>query len=104
MSLVIPRSLACGLHCRIHGAAMISAIEQEFFQYRSAACNKPGTHAGHIGPFGEAAEYHKPGKAVAAKTMSRFEGAERTGVFVEIDLGITLVRGNDKSVTVGKFE
>src|SRR6478672_3344458 len=51
MMLVVPGCLASRLNRRVHGAAMVGTVEEEFLKYRRIARGKPRTHAWNIGSF-----------------------------------------------------
>src|SRR5688572_18200609 len=88
---------------KAHRASMISAIQEEARQQRRVAGHAAGTEAGRIRAFRQAGKDDEV-LEVASQPMGGLERAERRPRLVEIDLGITLVRGDDEAVTVGVVE
>src|SRR5450755_1269616 len=83
---------------------MIGPVKQERLDQRSIARNVSRTQAGCVGSLGKTSESKQSRVAVASERLRRRESAERWRRFVEIDLGITLVGGNQEIVTVGQLE
>ena len=83
---------------------MIGAVEQEFLQDFRIAGDEARAHARHVGALRQAAETHQPRIAGAAQPVRGLQAAERRLRFVEIDLGVALVGGDDEAVPVGQVE
>jgi len=104
MFFIGPCSGAGCLDRRIHRAAMIGAIEQEFRENFRIAGDEAGAHARYVGSLRQAAERNEPAKIAAPQALRRLQGAERRPVLVEVDLRVTLVRSDDKTVAIRQFE
>ena len=99
MLLVIPCRDGCCLHGRAHRAAVVSTIQQEFFQNVRITRNEPRAHAWHIGTLRQAGKRDQVAVAAANQLLRGLQRAERS-FGIEIDFGITLVGVNDEAVPV----
>ena len=90
MGFVVPGGNAGGLHDRAHGAAVVSAVEQELFDEVGVARYKAAAQARHIAALTETGQSDQALKVTAAQKLGRLQTAQRRFV-AEIDFAVALV-------------
>ena len=89
-----------GLHR--HGAAVVGAVKQEVLEDFGVASDEARAQARQVGTLGQAVEHHAAGEIAAAQLGAGAEQAGRRGVFVEVQLAVALVGGDDEVMLVGQ--